>query len=152
MSIAGVWWNELNSKMTIKIDPADSRAISGEYRTAVGHGKTRDYPLTGRCDDAKAKNQTVGWVVVFDPPDPPDPGKPPRLPSLTVWSGQWHEVTDSTGKVVEFITATWILTEQTDPAEEWDSTMVNKDIFFRTQPSAAQVAKAKAYGKAAPLI
>jgi|HubBroStandDraft_1064217.scaffolds.fasta_scaffold436271_2 hypothetical protein len=152
MSIAGVWWNELKSKMTIKIDPADPRAISGEYQTAVGGAISSPYPLTGRCDDAGAKNQTVGWVVAFDPPDPPLPGKPPHLPSLTAWSGQWHEVTDSAGKVFEFITTTWILTEQTDPTDEWDSTLVNSDIFFRTMPSATDVAKAKAFGKAARFI
>ena len=154
MGIDGVWWNELNSKMTIKMDPADSRAISGEYQTAVGDATSRTYPLMGRCDDSGAavKNKTIGWVVAFDPPDPPPPGKPPYAPSLTSWSGQWHEVTDTTGKVVEFIATTWILTRQSDPPDDWDSTMVNKDYFFRTKPTPDQLAKAKVYGRAAGYI
>jgi len=154
MGIEGVWWNELNSKMTIRKDPADSRAISGDYQTAVGDATSRTYPLAGRCDDTGggAKNQTIGWVVAFDPPDPPPPGKPPYLPSLTAWSGQWHEVTDKAGKVLEFITTTWILTRQTDPPDEWDSTMVNKDYFFRTKPTPEELDKAKIYGRAGRFI
>jgi hypothetical protein len=153
MGIDGVWWNELDSKMTIVKDPNDSRAFSGTYQTAVGDAKST-YPLTGRCDDnvSGAKNQTIGWVVAFDPPDPSEPGKPPHLPSLTAWSGQWHEVTDQNGKVVEFITTTWILTRQGDLSEDWDSTMVNKDYFFRTKPTADELAKAKIYGRAARFI
>ena len=154
MGIEGVWWNELNSKMTIRKDPSDSRAISGDYQTAVGDATSRTYPLAGRCDDTGggAKNQTIGWVVAFDPPDPPPAGEPPYPPSLTAWSGQWHEVTDKDGNVVEFITTTWILTEQTDPPDEWDSTMVNKDYFFRKRPTPDELAKAKLYGSAARYI
>jgi Avidin family len=153
--IYGVWWNELNSKMTIRRVPTDKRAISGKYQTAVGDATSRTYPLTGRCDDtgAGAKNKTIGWIVAFDPPDPAPSGQPPNAPSLTAWSGQWHKVKDDdTGEIVEFITTTWILTRQSDPQDDWDSTMVNKDYFFRTKPTSSQLAKAKAYGRAASFM
>jgi hypothetical protein len=57
MGIDGVWWNGLNSKMTIKKDPADRRAFSGEYQTAVGDATSRTYPLTGRCDDSGRRRE-----------------------------------------------------------------------------------------------
>jgi len=140
--------------MEVVKDPNDPRAFSGTYQTAVGDATSRTYPLTGRSDDtAVARNKTIGWVVAFDPPDPPPPGKPPYPPSLTTWSGRWHEVTDDqSGRVVEFITTTWILTRQSDPADEWDSTMVNKDYFFRDKPTPEELEKARIYGRAARYI
>jgi hypothetical protein len=46
MSIAGEWWNELQSKMIIEIDPRDSRQIFGEYHTNVGQAQQRQSALS----------------------------------------------------------------------------------------------------------
>jgi hypothetical protein len=39
-----------------------------------------------------------------------------------------------------------------DPPDEWDSTMVNKDYFFRTKPTPEELDKAKIYGSAGRYI
>ena len=148
MNIEGTWWNELGSKMEIKVDGADPRNFTGIYHTNVGQAQQKSYPLVGRCDTFGERNQTIGWVVAFDPPDPAEHGKPPNKPSLTAWSGQVHEVLFEK-KTVVFIATTWILTRMIDPGDDWRSTLVNRDYFFRNRPTKTQIEIAEQYGKAA---
>jgi hypothetical protein len=146
MPITGTWWNELNSKMVIQ-QGRDRRQISGTYHTSVGKARAKKYPLVGRCDASGNKDQLVSWVVVWDPPDPPaKPSDPPNKPSITAWTGQYH-VDEVTG--VEFITTTWLLTRMTSAAEDWTSTRMSMDVFFRKPPSPKAAAIARRLGKAA---
>jgi hypothetical protein len=150
MSIAGTWWNELGSKVVLKRDRKDKRRITGKYHTNVGDAKARVYPLVGRCDASGNPDLLVSWVVVWDPPDPPtNPNDPPNKPSITAWTGQYH-VDKQAG--IEFITTTWLLTSMTSAADDWKSTRVSMDIFFRTPPSPKLTATAKRMGKAASLF
>jgi hypothetical protein len=146
MSIFGDWYNELGSKVTLNLDPKDSRQISGSYQTNVGDAKQRTFPLTGRCNAASlsGQDQVIAWVVVWDPPDTGPDGQPVRKPSITAWAGQYHVVQE-----IEFITTTWLLTGMTDAADDWESTSVSMDIFFRVQPTQAMLKLAKQFGKAA---
>lgn len=144
MPISGDWYNELGSMVTLTLDPKDSRQISGSYKTNVGHATQRTFPLTGRCDDAKMSDQVVAWVVVWDPPDQGADGQPVRKPSITAWAGQYHVVQE-----IEFITTTWLLTGMTDPVDDWESTSVSMDIFFRAQPTQQMLKLAKQFGNAA---
>ncbi len=148
MSISGEWWNELKSKLVIQIDAGDARSISGEYHTNVGQAQQKNYPLVGRCDNAGNADQLVSWVVVWDPPDPPtNPVDPPKKPSITAWVGQYHLVNG-----IEMITTTWLLTRQTTAGDDWNSTLVSMDFFFRTEPSAEMVKLAREAGKAASYL
>jgi hypothetical protein len=144
MSIAGDWFNELGSMVTFILDPTDPRQIGGKYHTNVGQAQQKTYPLVGRCDDAALPDQVASWVVVWDPPDPPLPGQPPRKPSITAWVGQYHVVQE-----VEFITTTWLLARMTNAADDWESTMVSMDFFFRAQPTSQMINLAKQFGKVA---
>ena len=144
MPISGDWYNELGSKVTLNLDPKDPRQISGSYHTNVGNAKQRTFPLTGRCDDAHLPDQVIAWVVVWDPPDTGPDGKPVRKPSITAWAGQYHFVQE-----IEFITTTWLLTGMTDAADDWESTSVSMDIFFRVQPTQVMLKLAKQFGNAA---
>jgi hypothetical protein len=148
MIIEGTWWNELGSKMDVVQENADPRSFSGTYHTNVGQAIERSYPLVGRCDSFGGKNQTIGWVVAFDPPDQAPEGQPPNQPSLTSWSGQLHDVRFES-KEVTFIATTWILTRMTDPGDDWRSTLVNRDYFFRNPPTPEQIKIAQEFGKAA---
>ena len=143
MSIAGDWFNELGSMVKFTLDPQDQRQISGTYHTNVGQAQQKNYPLVGRCDAAGLPDQVVSWAVVWDPPDPAPPSEPPRRPSITGWVGQYHVVLG-----IEFITTTWLLTRMTDAADDWESTMVSMDFFFRTQPTPQMINLAKQFGKA----
>jgi hypothetical protein len=147
MSIAGTWWNELNSKMVLKRGRKDRRQVTGKYHTNVGNAQARVYQLVGRCDDFGGADQLLSWVVVWDPPDPPtNPTDPPNKPSITAWAGQYH-VDRQTG--IEFITTTWLLTSMTTAADDWSSTKVSMDVFFRFPPTKKTVAMARRLGKAA---
>jgi hypothetical protein len=144
MSIAGDWFNELGSMATLTLDPNDPRQVVGYYHTNVGQAQQRKYPLVGRCDNAGLPDQVVSWAVVWDPPDPAPPGQPPRKPSVTAWVGQYHVVLG-----IEFIAATWLLTRMTEAADDWESTLVSMDFFFRIQPTAEMLKLAKRFGKVA---
>lgn len=147
MSIIGTWWNELGSKMVIRRNRRDKRQITGKYHTNVGDAKARVYPLVGRCDASGNPDQLVSWVVVWDPPDlPANPTDPPNKPSITAWAGQYH--VDKHTRT-EFITTTWLLTSMTSAADDWKSTRLSMDVFFRTPPTPTMTALAKRMGKAA---
>ena len=154
MSIDGVWWNRTGLENDDPKRPGRQPRHQRTYETAVGDAKIQPYKLTGRSmrPVPARKIRPLAGLSLLIRLIPAPAGKPPNLPSLTAWSGQWHEVTDDAGQVVEFITTTWILTRQSDPADEWDSTMVNKDFFFRTKPTADELAKATVYGRAARSI
>jgi Avidin family len=131
--------------MEIKVDSVDPRQITGLYQTNVGRAKQKTYPLVGRCDDFGAPDQLVSWVVVWDPPDPPtNPGEPPRKPSITAWVGQYH-----IDARTEFITTTWLLTRMAAAPEDWESTNVSMDFFFRTPPTQKIIDMAKRVGRVA---
>jgi hypothetical protein len=107
------------------------------------------YPLVGRTDawNSPQHDQMISWVVVWDPPDPPpNPNDPPRKPSITAWAGQYH-VDSDTG--IEFITTTWLLARMTDAADDWQSTYVSMDFFFRFPPTSDMIKLARRVGKAA---
>jgi avidin family protein len=144
MSIAGDWWNEFGSRVTIELDTNDPRQITGTYRTNVGRAQQRVYPLVGRCDSANLDDQVVSWVVVWDPPDPPVPGESAQKPSATAWVGQYHVV-----RGVEFLTTSWLLTRMTAARDDWEATRVNTDVFFRQAPTAEMIRAAEEFGKAA---
>ena len=144
MAIFGDWFNELGSVATFVPNPQDARQIGGNYHTNVGRAQQKTYPLVGRCDAAGLADQVLSWVVVWDPPDPVPPSEPPRKPSVTSWVGQYHII-----QGMEFITATWLLTRMTDAADDWESTMVSMDFFFRARPTSQMITLAKQFGKVA---
>lgn len=145
MTLQGIWWNELRSMLDIRLDPRDPLALTGQYRTSVGQAQQRAYPLVGRCGSPTQEGQVVSWVVAWDPPDPAPPGEPPRLPSTTAWAGQLHFDAETE---TEFITTTWLLVRSSSAADDWESTMVHMDYFFRRQPTPEMVKLAQRVGSA----
>ena|SRR5579862_1123913 len=141
MNIVGEWWNELGSKMVIAKQGPNLRLFHGTYHTAVGTAQQRNYDLVGSCDVEGGARQSLGWTVAFDPPDPPKPGDPPNKPSTCGFSGQLQTLCDDSGDV-EYIATTLILTTATDRKDNWKSTWVGRDYFFRMKPTAAMIGKA----------
>ena len=144
MSVSGDWHNELGSKVTFVVDQNDPRQITGIYHTNVGGAQQKHYPLVGRRDNAGLPDNVISWVVVWDPPDPAQPGEPANKPSITAWVGQYHTVLG-----VEFITTTWLLTRMTGSGDDWESTHVSMDFFFRNPPTPELIRLAKQFGKGA---
>lgn len=142
MKLHGVWWNELGSKMVIKLEPHDPKTFRGFYHTNVGNAQEKKYPLVGRCDVRGLKSKMVAFVVAWNA-DPPSGAAPPVNPSVTAWCGQLQMV-----KGREVIATTWLLDRLTAPADDWESTLVGMDYFTRKKPTKQVMDAAKKYGRA----
>ena len=142
MKLHGVWWNELGSKMVIKVDSHDPKTFRGLYHTNVGSAQEKKYPLLGRCDIRGLKSKMVAFVVAWNA-DPPTGAAPPVDPSVTAWCGQLQMI-----KGREVIATTWLLDRLTAPADDWESTLVGMDYFTRKKPGKQAVGAAKKYGRA----
>jgi hypothetical protein len=66
VKLHGVWWNELGSKMVIKVDPHDPKTFRGFYHTSVGNAQEKKYPLLGRCEVRGLKSKMVAFVVAWN--------------------------------------------------------------------------------------
>lgn len=135
--IDGTWYNELGSWMVLELGP-DGRSLTGVYHSAVGHA-VEEYILSGRVDGTPEDGQSLGWVVSW---------QNGRLNShsVTAWSGQFRVVDNGD----EFITTTWLLTRESPPEEDWESTILGKDVFSRSAPTAEDIARVRARRGLAP--
>ncbi|GAA0731370.1 hypothetical protein Drose_26310 [Dactylosporangium roseum] len=131
-SLAGTWYNELGSSVTLTIN--SDGTITGTYNSAVGNA-SGDYRLAGRYDTTapSGAGEAVGWTVAWRN-DSRDAN------SATSWSGQYFPGTP------ERIVTQWLLTSSSTPDQVWASTLVGHDEFTRARPSAATVARAKVSG------
>ena len=125
MDISGLWYNELNSTMELRVS---GKQLTGWYISAVGQA-AGPYDLTGFVDEDDA-TPTLGWIVTWK-------NKSSYAPSVTAWSGQAQTVRGE-----DLIDTTWLLTRSTAVQEDWESTMIGKDIFRRTKASEEQVKEA----------
>jgi len=128
MDINGDWYNELGSKMAIRVH---GTTLMGKYQTAVGDADGV-YELVGRVSVPDDNNRTLAFVVTWQ-------NEKRKTDSVTAWSGEVREFSGT-----QLITTTWLLTVETVPSDDWKSTLVGKDLFTRTAPTAESVAKLKA--------
>jgi hypothetical protein len=54
---------------------------------------------------------------------------------VTAWSGQLQVIDGE-----EVLTAFWLLTQETNPANNWSATRIGQDVCRRNQPTEEQVA------------
>ncbi|MER5766372.1 avidin/streptavidin family protein [Streptomyces sp. NPDC001985] len=131
--LAGVWHNQLGSVMKLRVT-ADG-TLRGTYESAVGNAEST-YVLTGRVDTAPAggaEGTTLGWTVSWR-------NGYRNAHSNTTWSGQFFQDGD------DRINTQWLLTRDTTPANEWESTWIGHDEFSRGLPSAELLKKAQRSG------
>ena len=103
--------------------------FSGTYSSAVGQAE-KEYLLLGRFDTA---GQTLGWVVSWQ-------NQYQNAHSTTSWSGQVQY--DSTFS--DFVILTnWLLTVETSPENDWNSTNIGHDTFRQVPPNLEQTTTAK---------
>ncbi len=126
MDISGLWYNELNSTMQLKVQ---GNEIRGWYASAVGEAAGR-YDLIGYLDQ-KDDTPTVGWVVFWG-------NEQKYSPAVTTWCGR-AQLIDGT----EQIDTAWLLRRSRKDREAWESTMLGKDLFRRIKATAEEVRRAK---------
>ena len=122
------WYNELGSVMTITSVDTQTGVFTGTYESQVGVAE-KTYLLTGRCDTL---GNTLGWTVNWQ-------NSYLNAHSVTTWSGQSQ--IQSNGQPI--ILTTWLLTSQTTPEDNWESTQVGFDQFTQTQPTPESIEQAK---------
>lgn len=128
MPLTGKWFNELGSSMVISLS---GNTIKGTYTNAAGSA-AGDYDFLGVVEPAPTgTNQAVAWVVTWV-----RKSDKKNVHSVTAWSGQYQLIDDE-----ETITAEWLLTAETDPADDWSSTTIGQDVFKRNPPVAKLVKK-----------
>lgn len=133
MTVAGTWYNELGSVMTLNINGSQ---LTGTYQTAVGNAKGI-YSLVGGLDSLPSSGgQALGFVVAWV-------NQYGTSNSVTTWSGQYQLIAG-----IEQIGTQWLLTQETYPGANWASTLINHDLFSRTQPTEEQIAARIARGPA----
>ena len=113
------WYNELGSEMVIGDVDTVNGNFTGTYCSAVGEA-IKTYLLQGRFD---TDGWSLGWVVSFQ-------NQYLNAHSTTGWSGQL-QVDDCETPTIY---TTWLLTSQTDPEDNWNSTNVGFDTFTQTPP------------------
>jgi hypothetical protein len=57
--------------------------------------------------------------------------------SVTAWSGQLQLIEGQ-----EVLTTIWLLTHETEPDQDWKSTLIGTDIFTRRSPTEGEIEKA----------
>ena len=120
MHLNGTWYNTLGSSMKLAVE---GQQVSGTYTTAVGEAQGR-YPIVGAIDtESYNKSQAVGLVVIWS-------NEQGSSHSVTTWSGQLEMIDGQ-----EILRATWLLTRETPPDQDWQSTLVGADIFTRYPPA-----------------
>jgi hypothetical protein len=136
MSIAGTWYNELGSVMTLSI--TSNGSLSGTYCSAVGDAHA-NYPLVGLYDVAPTSGgQAVGWTVAWL-------NQYGNSHSATSWTGQYQ--TDPKTNQEELYTF-WLLVSEKSPTQDWSATNVGQDTFTRNPPTAETIERAKKRSRA----
>lgn len=114
-SVEGVWFNELGSKMDLKVD--DDGIITGKYHSAVQADEPTGLTakiIGGMSPDGS--HDTFGFSVVWN-----------TTGSTTSWAGEYKTCCGE-----QVLYTTWILTDQTESCNEtWKSTLIGKDVFTR---------------------
>ena len=129
MDLTGTWYNELGSRMVI--ESAKDGMLKGVYNTRVGDAKCY-YVLTGRYDHLEDR-RSLGWTVTWVNKHYS------KSKSTTSWSGQYQLDSFNQPQII----TTWLLTTQTEPENDWNSTHVGQDVFTRECPDEEAILKTK---------
>lgn len=132
MPLDGTWYNELNSMMQLVVGPYVSNGgtpVTGTYQSQVGDA-AGVYTLSGITDQGTGDSTpNVGFSVSWVNPTYGNSN------SVTAWSGQLQLINGE-----EVLTTFWLLTQETNPANNWSATRIGQDVFKRTPPTEEQVA------------
>ena len=121
MGIAGIWKNELDSKMT-PVDDGEGR-LSGTYLSSKAGNDKQTEPLTGLYRATTYGNGCyIGWIVCYSSTEEPDTD-----PAVCAWSGRY-----SIQNGQEVIETTCLLTVPSEEIANWDNTLVGKDRLTKT--------------------
>ena len=111
--VGGRWVNQMGSEMVIAVGPEGR--LEGEFSAAVGSQADRSYPLVGMCQ-LRTSGPVAPLAFVVDWTE---------ARCVTAWCGEY------VSGPFEEIRATWLMTCETAPGDEWRATVTGHDIFHR---------------------
>ncbi|MDT4895247.1 MAG: hypothetical protein QOH25_324 [Acidobacteriota bacterium] len=121
---SGLWYNELGSQMELNVS---GNNVWGWYYSAVGVAAFT-YPLAGQINPQPYPfSQVLGWAVAWT-------NAYQKAHSVTTWSGQYQTI-DNQEEIIAF----WLLTNETQEAQDWEATNVGQDVFTRTMPTEEEI-------------
>ena len=124
--LEGTWLNEFGSIMEIRSVNSDTGMFVGIYKSHTG--ATGVYNLTGMTDikpDPKVNSQTVAFAISWRNIGPG--GEDESSNWVSAFSGQVQIADENQLKM----TTTYLLQKDTNPSDNWGSTIVDKATFTR---------------------
>lgn len=124
--LTGLWINEFGSQMMIYQVDQSTGFLVGEYSSHTG--ATGTYLLTGITDNNPAPNvnsQTIVFNVSWRNIDGPNDN---TQYWVSGFSGQYQLIDNE-----PIIVTTYLLVENTDPSNDWGSTIIDKSTFKKQQ-------------------
>jgi Avidin family len=110
--VRGAWRNQLGSRLYLEVD--ESGTLTGSYRSGAGLLAGKVYPLHGSCDPrVSAAPMALGFVVDWC-----------EVHGATAWVGHYFPQEG-------VIRTTWIMATETEPEDDWKSTVIGHDVFHR---------------------
>ncbi len=123
IDISGEWVNEYGSLMRILGVDVLTGQFYGTYESTTGaSGKYRVVGLTDTQPDYSIDSQTIAFSVSWRDMG----GTPTDANWVSAFSGQIQILQNQ-----EIMTTTYLLQKNTDPQNNWESTIVDKATFTR---------------------
>ncbi len=126
INLEGTWLNEFGSIMEIRSVNSDTGMFVGIYKSHTG--ATGVYNLTGITDikpEPKVNSQTVAFAISWRNIEPG--GEDESSNWVSAFSGQVQIADENQLKM----TTTYLLQKDTNPSDNWGSTIVDKATFTR---------------------
>ena len=121
LNLQGKWFNEFGSEMILKIK--DNKYVEGIYKSDTG--ATGTYTVVGIADEKPEGNsQTVAFAVSWRPIEKEKAD--PTFNWVSGFAGQLQMIDEE-----EVLTTTYLLSKNTNPEDNWGSTIVDKATFKR---------------------
>jgi Avidin family len=110
--LSGTWCNQLGSELRIEVD--GEGGLRGEYRSGTGPVGDHWYPVFGTYDPRPSgAGIALGFVVDWT-----------EVHCVTAWSGQCFPLDG-------VIKTQWLMTCETERADDWKATLTGHDCFRR---------------------
>lgn len=121
-NLCGTWINQFGSLMTISYCNPYTGVLSGTYASSTGAtGVYRLIGITDKSPDPNVNSQTisfsVSWRSISGPNDDTQYW-------VSAFAGQYQIINN-----VPTITTSYLLQHNTNPADNWGSTIIDKSTF-----------------------
>ena len=117
-ALVGTWVNQLGSHLSLELD--GNGGLRGTYSSGFGPLAGRTHRVLGLYDvPPEGAAVLLSFLVDWE-----------EAHCVTAWSGQCFP--DGPDRPGGEIRATWLMTSETPPGDDWKATVVGYDVFHRS--------------------